>query len=162
MSVATPTLLPRSPIFPHLLPKPPQPHPKPLRNTDERNHLNDIRDLQREMDDLSDEENEIEDINLGIHNRGYNFLIPIGRTLTQQEEKNDADEDSDDSGSGRSNVAPSLVEDDGENESAADLDASMEDLDEDVTAETVDPADTDDNEEMAEDTEDFEEEPSET
>jgi hypothetical protein len=58
------------------------------------------------MDDLSDEENEIEDIvrahqphilqrqpthsqNMGIHNRGYNFLIPIGRTLTQQEEKND-------------------------------------------------------------------------
>ena len=24
-----------------------------------------------------------------IHNRGFNFLIPIGRVLTQQEEKND-------------------------------------------------------------------------
>jgi hypothetical protein len=24
-----------------------------------------------------------------IHNRGYNFLIPIGRLLTQLEEKND-------------------------------------------------------------------------
>jgi hypothetical protein len=55
-----------------------------------------------------------------------------------------------------------VVEDDGENESAADLDASMEDLDEDVTAETIDPTDTDDNEEMGEgDTEDFEEEISE-
>lgn len=74
-----------------------------------------------------------------------------------------ADEDSDDTGSGRSAGPPSVVEDDGENESAADLDASMEDLDEDVTAETVDPTDTDDNEEMGEeDTEDFEEEVSET
>lgn len=62
MSVATPTLLARPLIFPHLLPKPPQPHPKPLTNTGHRGHLNDIRDLQREMDDLSDEENEIEDI----------------------------------------------------------------------------------------------------
>lgn len=45
------------------------------------------------------------------------------------------------------------MEDDGENESAPDLDASMEDLDEDVTAET------EDNDEIG-DTEDFEEEPS--
>lgn len=49
-----------------------------------------------------------------------------------------------------------MVEDDGENESAQDLDASMEDLDEDITQ------DTDDNEELVEgDTEDYEEEPSE-
>ena len=47
------------------------------------------------------------------------------------------------------------MEDDGENESAPDLDASMEDLDEDGAAET------EDNDEMNEgDTEDFEEEPS--
>jgi hypothetical protein len=56
---------------------------------------------------LSDEENELEDIvrflvltwkmrklilcfslqNMQIHNRGFKFLIPIGRVLTQQEEK---------------------------------------------------------------------------
>lgn len=65
--------------------------------------------------------------NLYIRNRGYNFLIPIGRTLTQQEEKNDADEDSEDSESGQSGNAASVL-DDGENESNADLDASMEDL----------------------------------
>jgi hypothetical protein len=47
------------------------------------------------------------------------------------------------------------MEDDGENDSALDLDASMEDLDEDATAET------EDNDDMNEgDTEDFEEEPS--
>jgi hypothetical protein len=110
---------------------------------------------------------------MNIHNRGFNFLVPIGRNLTQQEEKNDvcfhdtdfcqiisaqtfdvrqADEESEDSGSGRSGGAPSIAEDDGENESAQDLDASMEDLDEDHTA------DTDDIDEPGEgDTEEFEE-----
>lgn len=155
MSVATPTLLPRPSKFPHLLPKPPQPHPIPLSHRRVYGHLNAVRDLQREMEDLSDEENELEDINLSIHNRGFSFLVPIGRSLTQQEEKNDADDDSEDSGSNRSGGAPSVAEDDGENESAQDLDASMEDLDEDAAV------DTDDNEEMVEgDTEDFEEEPS--
>lgn len=63
MSVATPTLLPRPPKFPHLLPKPPQPHPIPLpKRVRAYGRLNAIRDLQREMDDLSDEENELEDI----------------------------------------------------------------------------------------------------
>jgi len=62
MSVATPTLLPRPPKFPHLLPKPPQPHPIPLSRQRVYEHLNAVRDLQREMDDLSDEENELEDI----------------------------------------------------------------------------------------------------
>ena len=51
-----------------------------------------------------------------------------------------------------SGAAQSAMEDDGENESAPNLDASMEDLDEDAAAET---------DEMNEgDTEDFEEEPS--
>lgn len=26
---------------------------------------------------------------MNIHNRGFSFLVPIGRNLTQQEEKND-------------------------------------------------------------------------
>ncbi|KAG6820649.1 hypothetical protein H0H93_013848 [Arthromyces matolae] len=154
MSVPTPTLLPKEPRFPHCLPRPPQPHPKPLPNRRVYGNLNAVRDLNREMEDLSDEENELEDINLAIHNRGAGFLVPIGRNLTQQEEKNDADEDSEGSESGRSGAAPSVVEDDGENDSAPDLDASMEDLDEE---------DSDDNDDMQEgDTEDFEEEPSES
>ena len=62
MSGATPTLLPRRYEFPLLLPKPPQPHPIPLPKTRVYSHLNAIRDLQREMDDLSDEENELEDL----------------------------------------------------------------------------------------------------
>ncbi|KNZ80362.1 hypothetical protein J132_06099 [Termitomyces sp. J132] len=157
MSVATPTLLPRQHRFPHLLPRPPQPHPTPLSNRRVYGNLNAVRDLQREMEDLSDEENELEDINLSIHNRGYAFLVPIGRNLTQQEEKNDVYEDSEESGSGRSGGAPSIAEDDGENDSAPDLDASMEDLDDDGGVET------DENDEMIEgDTEDFEEEPSES
>lgn len=96
--------------------------------------------------------------NTYIRNRGYNFLIPIGRTLTQQEEKNDADDDSDDSDSGQSGNPTSPV-DDGENESNADLDASMEDLDDetgDLTAET------EDADELGEGDTEFEEEPSDT
>jgi hypothetical protein len=51
-----------------------------------------------------------------------------------------------------SGAAQSVMEDDGENESAPNLDASMEDLDEDAPAET--------DEMYKGDTEDFEEEPS--
>jgi hypothetical protein len=62
MSGATPTLLPRELDFPFLLPKPPQPHLIPLSKRRVYTHINAFRDLQREMDDLSDEENELEDL----------------------------------------------------------------------------------------------------
>ena len=62
MSVATPTILQRPLKFPDLLPRPPQPHPLPLSRRRVYGQLNAVRDLQREMDDLSDEENELEDI----------------------------------------------------------------------------------------------------
>ncbi|KAJ7580169.1 hypothetical protein C8J56DRAFT_276831 [Mycena floridula] len=129
MSVATPTLLPKNPRFPHLLPPTPKPYPVPLpREQVEYGHVNAYRDLQREMDDLSEEESELEDISRAIHDRGYAFLVPIGRTLTLQEEKNDADDDddeTDDSASAHSGSPPSAVEGD-----TADLDASMDDMDE--------------------------------
>ncbi|TFK42390.1 hypothetical protein BDQ12DRAFT_676124 [Crucibulum laeve] len=139
MSVATPTVLPRPLRFLTLLPEPPKPHPVPISRRRVYGHLNAIRDIQREMDDLSDEETELEEQTMLIHNRGFGWLIPIGRSLTQQEEKNDQADDTDESDSGNSNAVPSVLEDDGENESAQDLDASMEDLDdEDVTGDTED------------------------
>jgi hypothetical protein len=86
-----------------------------------------------------------------IHSRGLTNLIPMGRTLTQQEEKNDVhitvslclyrvtdiilvqadeDEDEDDDDSQAGPVAPLSVADvDEENDSTRDLDATMEDLD---------------------------------
>lgn len=156
MPVVTATLLRQPSHFPRLLPKQNPPHPVPLLRQRVYGHLNAVRDLPREMDDLSDEETELEDITASIHNRGYTFLVPIGRSLTQQEEKNDAEEDSDESeGSGG---APSVGEDDGENESAQDLDASMEDLDEEATG-TVEEESMEES--MAEgETEEYEEEPS--
>ena len=62
MSAFTPTLIPSEPHFPRLLPKPPQPHLVPLPAKRVYAHLNAFRDIQREMDDLSDEENELEDL----------------------------------------------------------------------------------------------------
>lgn len=65
MSGATPTLVRREFKFPPLVPKPPQPHPIPLpprRGPNVYGNLNQIRDLQREMDDLSDEETELEEL----------------------------------------------------------------------------------------------------
>ncbi|KAJ7098372.1 hypothetical protein C8R44DRAFT_748214 [Mycena epipterygia] len=151
MSVATPTVLPRPLLFPRLLPKaphPPQPVPLPQQGKT-YGRLNASRNLQREMDDLSDEENELEEMNMLIRHRGFGTLIPIGRNLTQQEEKNDAEEEESDSDSGPSNGPPSVGEDPGEN-STQDLDASMEDLDEEEDEE-------DDSEDGEEDPDEVEE-----
>ncbi|KAJ7201666.1 hypothetical protein GGX14DRAFT_464609 [Mycena pura] len=143
MSVASPTVLPRPPLFPRLLPKIQHPHPAPLPPQSRTyGHLKAARNLQREMDDLSDEENEIEEMNILIKHRGFTTLVPIGRSLTQQEEKNDAEED-DETDSAPSNGPPSVGEDVGEN-STQDLDASMEDLDEE--GEDEDESDEDDEE----------------
>ena len=63
MSVATPTVLPRSPAFPRLLPRPPQPHPlHPTRDGRSRGRLRPARDWVQDMDDLSEEEDELEDL----------------------------------------------------------------------------------------------------
>lgn len=68
MSVATPTLIPREPIFPRLLPSAPQtqvlslPKSNPTDPPGSYTHLNAWRNLQREMDDLSEEESELEDL----------------------------------------------------------------------------------------------------
>jgi hypothetical protein len=62
MSVATPTVLPRLPLFPTLMPRPQHPYPTPLAIPGRRvGKLILRRDLVQEMDDLSDEEAELED-----------------------------------------------------------------------------------------------------
>jgi hypothetical protein len=63
MSTATPTVIPLDPIFPNLLPQPPQPYPTPLPKAGRHvSRLNSRRDLEREMADLSAEEEEIDQI----------------------------------------------------------------------------------------------------
>ncbi|KAH7906158.1 hypothetical protein BJ138DRAFT_1163293 [Hygrophoropsis aurantiaca] len=140
MSVVTPTLIPRPLIVPLVLPNPPQPNPAPLPKANRfPGRMNNRRDLQHEMDDLSDEENELEEINMRIRNQGFDSIIPIGRVTTQMEEKNDAEDDDDDSDTGQSGGGAPSVTGEENDDSGPDLDASMEDMDEEegnITAET--------------------------
>lgn len=62
MSAATPTLIPRGGHFPALLPPVPsrgEPKPPTFRGRSD-GRINMVRDLAREMEDLSDEEAEVE------------------------------------------------------------------------------------------------------
>lgn len=124
------------------------------------------RDFVQEMEDLSEEEAELEDSTLEVKTRGFGFLVPIGKMLTQHEEKNDLDEGSEVDESARSSHPESPTDDgegdgdgdgdgtaDGEDEGeedeegGMDLDAELEDMDDDVantTAETEDLDDVDD------------------
>ncbi|KAH9981056.1 hypothetical protein BGW80DRAFT_1268139 [Lactifluus volemus] len=152
MSVATPTVLPRPPLFPTLLPRPQQPYPIPL-STPGR-HAGRIvlrRDFVQEMDDLSDEEAELEDSQtLEVKNRGYGFLVPIGKVLTQHEEKNDADDGSEVDESARSSRPESPTDEgegEGEEDGGMDLDDELEDMDDDFANTT---GETDDVEDMDE------------
>ncbi|KAF9526956.1 hypothetical protein CPB83DRAFT_856875 [Crepidotus variabilis] len=159
MAGATPTLIPREQLFPLLLPKPPHPFPTPLQRRRVYGHLNAFRDLQREMDDLSDEDNDVEEAIQLVGKRGYTTYIPIGRSLTQHEERNDDDDSDADTSqqSGNEQQSPAS-EADAENESTQDLDASMDDLDDDGGGESDEEEDLD---EMLEgNTEDYEDEPS--
>ncbi|KAI0306361.1 hypothetical protein B0F90DRAFT_1814273 [Multifurca ochricompacta] len=164
MSLATPTILPRPPLFPTLMPRPRQPYPTPLATPGR--HVGRLilrRDFVQEMDDLSDEEAEFEDSSLEVKNRGYGFLVPIGKMLTQHEEKNDADDGSEVDESARSSHPESPTDEgegdgegnaDGEGEGEGededggmDLDAEIEDMDDEIantTAETEDFDDMDD------------------
>ncbi|OAX44595.1 hypothetical protein K503DRAFT_795226 [Rhizopogon vinicolor AM-OR11-026] len=134
MPVTSPTLVPRPPVIPLVLPRAPQVNPTPLPKLDRYPGRMDLRrDFQREIEDLSDEETELEDSTLAIRNRGFPWLIPIGRRTTQLEEKNEAEDDSEGSDTGQSGGGPSVneeVEENDESESGPDLDASMEDMDE--------------------------------
>ncbi len=59
--VSSPTVIPRSPVFPRLLPLPPHPHPiPPAESFHRRERFINYRDIWREMDELSEEEGAIE------------------------------------------------------------------------------------------------------
>jgi hypothetical protein len=75
LMVATPTVLPRPPLFPTLMPRQQQPYPTPLAIPGRRiGKLILRRDLVQEMDDLSDEEAELED---GVRTTSLLFEWPL-------------------------------------------------------------------------------------
>ncbi|PBK78506.1 hypothetical protein ARMSODRAFT_1011072 [Armillaria solidipes] len=156
MSVATPTVLPRDPRFPHLLPPVPRIRPLQLRNVGYEaiyGRMNDYRDLQREMDELSEEEHELEELDNNIRNRGFGTVVPIGRVKTQQEEKRELDEAEDgEEDSMHSDGPPSVIEEEDEDEEdeSVDIDASMQDMDA-----SLQDMDEDEEPEESSDTEDF-------
>lgn len=62
MPVTSPTLVPRPPIIPLVLPRAPHVNPTPLPKLDRYPGRMDLRrDLQREFEDLSEEEEELEE-----------------------------------------------------------------------------------------------------
>jgi hypothetical protein len=62
MPVTSPTLIPRPPVIPLVLPRAPYVNPSPLPKLDRYPGRMDIRrDFQREIEDLSDEETELEE-----------------------------------------------------------------------------------------------------
>ncbi|KAG2100195.1 uncharacterized protein F5147DRAFT_839271 [Suillus discolor] len=132
MPITSPTLVPRPPIIPVVLPRAPQVNPTPLPKLDRHPGRMDTRhDLQREIDDLSDEENELED---------SESRVPVARSYWAEhdavgEEQMPGfscfvEDDSDGADTGQSGGGPSMNEDGEENDdSGADLDASMDDMD---------------------------------
>ncbi|KAH8117001.1 hypothetical protein DFH11DRAFT_1578591 [Phellopilus nigrolimitatus] len=154
MSTVTPTLIPRLPAMPLLLPAVPTPHPTPLPPRPRPGGLHARRSLRAELEELSAEEEEVEtQWKDAVQNRGFNHLRVVGRLLTRQEEKNDqAETESDESGSAHTGDALSNAAD-GENasepepeqdEPEQDLDASMDDLD-DVNGRNVTFEDSEDD-----------------
>jgi len=160
-TTASPTVLPRNQIFPELMTKAPS-EPYPLPRSKPGRHTGRMRrNVQLEMEQLSDEETELENMALAQRNRGFDYMVPLGKLLTQREERNDNGEDdpdadaSDVSGETEHSPGPHSGIEEENDESGEDLDAEMEDRDEQVGDTT---ADTEDLEEG--DTEEFEEEPS--
>ncbi|ELU36390.1 sister chromatid cohesion-related protein [Rhizoctonia solani AG-1 IA] len=126
VSSISPTLLPAPQIFPFLLPKPHQPHATPIpRNGQVK--FNERRDLKEEADVLSDEELEIEELMAEIKTYGHNFLIPIGKNMTLDEESAADPSEPGSSDSNSQTQSASQAE-----ELGTDLDADMQDLDAEV------------------------------
>ncbi|KZT27308.1 hypothetical protein NEOLEDRAFT_1088810 [Neolentinus lepideus HHB14362 ss-1] len=162
-TTASPTVLPRNQIFPELMTKAPS-EPYPLPRSKPGRHTGRMRrNVQLEMEQLSDEETELENMALAQRNRGFDYMVPLGKLLTQREERNDNVRSQDDPDADASDISGETEHSPGphsgieeeNDESGEDLDAEMEDRDEQVGDTT---ADTEDLEEG--DTEEFEEEPS--
>ncbi|KIY73165.1 hypothetical protein CYLTODRAFT_440001 [Cylindrobasidium torrendii FP15055 ss-10] len=149
MSVATPTVVPKPPYFPTLLPPVPRVAPQPLRKRSSYGHLKAYRDIQKELDEMSEEEMAFEETAMQpIHSYGFAHIVPIGRTLTQKEEKADAgddddgaDDDDDDDEEGDDDEEDDdedADEDDDEEEEEDDMDADMPDMDDNDASDDVD------------------------
>ncbi|KAH7313245.1 hypothetical protein B0J17DRAFT_552486, partial [Rhizoctonia solani] len=136
VSSISPTLLPPPQIFPFLLPKPHQPHATPIPRHGQVK-FNERRDLKEEADILSDEELEIEELMTEIKTYGHNFLIPLGKQMTLDEESADVsivntidhEQAAEPSEPGTSDSNSQTQSASQAEEAGTDLDADMQDLD---------------------------------
>ncbi|KAG8723768.1 hypothetical protein FRC12_010976 [Ceratobasidium sp. 428] len=136
VSSISPTLLPHPQIFPFLLSKPYQPYPTPVPRYGPAK-FSQRRDLKEEGDILSDEELEVEEMMADIRVHGHNFLIPLGKHMTLDEENADVGEPSepgstDTTSQSRSRSPTRSASASQVDEVVTDLDADMQDLDAEV------------------------------
>lgn len=82
------TLIPSIHYFPFLTPPAPQSHAIPLLKR-RRTRLTERRNLYTETADLSEEEEDVDDVLHRIKEQGLEFYIPLGKTATAQEERAD-------------------------------------------------------------------------
>ncbi|CCA73994.1 hypothetical protein PIIN_07948 [Serendipita indica DSM 11827] len=157
----SPTFVGRDPPLPIFVPPLYRPYPLPKRRHPPE-ELGDVRvrELYDEARDLSDEELELEERYGDLKNRGFNYLIPLGKTLTLREEQIDLQAASDSASEAPEQPEEASVENDaapaegGEGEEQ-DLDAELEDLDEgDGDEEEEDDSQEEDNSQEDEEEED--------
>ncbi|KAG8757924.1 hypothetical protein FRC14_001165 [Serendipita sp. 396] len=134
----SPTFVGRDPPLPIFLTPLYQPYPLPKRKVPPK-ELGPIRvrDLYDEARDLSEEELEFESRCAELKDRGFMYMIPLGRTLTLHEEKIDRGSESPSEAGQAEEVSvendvtvPINTTEDAEIEEEQDLDADIDDLDE--------------------------------
>lgn len=157
------TLIPSIHYFPFLTPPAPQSHAIPLLKR-RRTRLTERRNLYTETADLSEEEEDVDDLHR-IKEQGLEFYIPLGKTATAQEERADANLDSASSseasmtpGNNTDNEAENgadVIDEEEDDDGNDDVDEEDEEEDLDADMANLDDEDEDDMDAVFDDTGEF-------